>query len=105
MDVFKLGDVCITQNGETFGLINDGSTVVMVAIDPSRPDCYHIRKIDGQPFVAARCDGVPTFGNFDGLWACPHHLRKPDLCEGWSDAEAIEQRSLQQQLEAAVFRR
>lgn len=98
---FTAGDICITQNGRT--MICDGSLVVVLAIDPTRVDCYLIRRVDGQPWPVCQRKGQIVFGKFDSVYAWPHNLRKPDLSDGWTDQEAIEQRSMQRALERAIF--
>jgi len=101
MNAFNVGDVCITQRGQT--MICDGSLVVVIAVRPGLDTPYEIRKLSGEPFPVCGRGRRLFFGNFETVLAAEHNLRRPDLREGWTDQEAIEQRSMQRRLERAVF--
>lgn len=104
MDTFNVGDVCITQNARRAPAINDGTVVVVVGIDRAHVHPYTIRKLSGEPWPVCERGGRLCWGRFETVQAGAHHLRKPDLREGWTDQEAIEQRSLQRMLEESLRR-
>lgn len=109
---FAPGDIATTTNSRVPAL-NGGLLVVVTDIHPTRVDHngertpYGIRRIDGQRFV---CSSDPRTGQLRmpgdvHVYAREDQLVKPDLREGWTDQEAIEQRGMQRAMEAAMFSR
>lgn len=81
---FKVGDVCVTQ-GSRMPLLNDGSTVVVIAIDPGVKayggDCapYRIRRVDGQRFAySSTLCGKDNFYAMTEVWCRERMLRRFD---------------------------
>ncbi|MCD6673795.1 MAG: hypothetical protein LT106_13185 [Burkholderiaceae bacterium] len=109
---FAVGDVCITQNSRV-PAINDNALVIVTEVNASlldykgRPIPYLIRSVDGRVHGATNGPkGELRFAREHTAWAREDQLRKVDMDdEGWTDAEEIEQRSMQRVLERAVFSR
>lgn len=106
---FAPGDIAITQNSRVPAL-NGGLLVVVTDIHPTWVDHngertpYGIRRIDGQQFVCCTAQtGQLRMPGGAHVYAREDQLAKPDLREGWTDQEAIEQRDMQRAMEAALF--
>lgn len=105
---FTPGDLALTT-GSVAPLLNDGALVIVLEVAPTRLDWagrntpYFIRRVDGQAFPLTRGDtGERRWYSSALVWCRRDQLLRPDLREGWSDTEAIEQRNIQRQLEAAL---
>ena len=81
----NVGDLCVTINSK-YPLLNEGSLIVVVAIDFSMKSYqgelapYRIRRVDGQIFIATSCliTGKTRWGKYTEIWAARHHLRRVD---------------------------
>ena len=81
----NVGDLCVTINSK-YPLLNEGSLIVVVAIDFSMKSYrgelvpYCIRRVDGQIFIATSCliTGKTRWGKYTEIWAARHHLRRVD---------------------------
>lgn len=77
MSDLKVGDLCITRNGDPVAP-NNGLFVEIGAIDRSQPfGChYGIRRIDGEPFPASYVLELNrvSFDPVWGVWAARSHL-------------------------------
>lgn len=107
---FSPGDITRTTNSRVPAL-NTPALVVVVSVDPTRrdyrgvPTPYEIRRVDGQRFACSSNvrTGHLSIPGTQTTCAREDQLVKPDLREGWTDQEAIEQRALQRAMEVAVF--
>ena len=81
---FKVGDVCVTQ-GSRMPLLNNGNTVVVLAIDPGvrahngDHTPYRIRRLDGQRFAySSTLCGKDSFYAMTEVWCRERMLRRYD---------------------------